>query len=504
MSGLARSLNTEALNQSAKNLLAFVQDAAECGTSAHEVELGVWKQVLQMGRQAFGIFLTQQGKGDLGESVELPDGRCLRRLEGRHPKVLRTIFGKFELNRAVYGSRENQKIEFVPLDTRLQLPESEFSYVLQDWDQAIAIENSYSQTSDLLQRILGFRQPVDSLERMNQEMSKDVQSFREEKSTPESRDEGEILVVSADGKGIPMRRESGESPILGHRRKGQKKNKKRMATVGAIYTVDPNLRTAEQVVESLFRDPKQEKPIFDGKRPKPQHKQVWASLTHEVDGQEVNSADAVFGWLSKQAEARNPENQKPVVAIMDGQKSLWEMRAKYFVGESVVEVLDLLHVTPKLWMAAHVFHAEGSDEATAFVKDRLLRVLQGDVRYVISGIRQMGTKEKLKGSKKKTLKQVCKYLEKNRDRLRYDEYLKAGYPIASGVIEGACRHVVKDRMERAGMRWSMRGAQAMLDLRSTYLNDDWESFTQFRIKRETKKLYTHLKLVKKIEWPMAA
>lgn len=504
MSGLARSLNTEALNQSTKKLQAFVREAAEKGTPAHEVELGVWNQILQIGYQAFGIFLTHQGTGDLGESFELANGEIVRRFEDLHSRGLRTIFGRFELKRAVYGSRETQKIEFVPLDTRLQLPDSEFSYVLQEWDQAVAVESSYAHTDTILHRILGFHQPVDSLERMNREMGKEVESYRQSKPTPPAQEEGKILVVSADGKGIPMRRESGESPILSHRKKGQKKNKKRMATVGTVYTVDPNLRTPEQVVESLFRDPKREKPIFQDERPQPQHKQLWASLTHAKDGKEINSADVVFGWMAEQDDARNPVGQKPLVAIMDGQKSLWEMRRKYLPGDDVVEILDLLHVTPRLWMAAHLFHAEGSDEATAFVKERVLRILQGDVGYVIGGLRQMGTKAELKGAKKKTLKRICNYLDDNRARLRYHEYLQAGYPIASGVIEGACRHLVKDRMERAGMRWSMSGAQAMLDLRSTYINGDWDTFTEYRILKQTERLYPHIKLVKKVDWPMVA
>lgn len=504
MSGLAQSINAEALNQGVKKLQMYVQEAASKGSAAHEVELGIWNRMLTIGRQAFGMFLTQQGTGDLGDRVTLADGREVVRFDDLHTKSLRTVFGKFELQRAAYGGRETQKIELVPLDTRLQLPASDFSYLLQDWNQSLAVENSYDHTDSVLHRILGFHQPVDSLERMNRDMAKEVEGYRQSRPTPPAQEEGKIVVVSADGKGIPMRRESGESPILSHRKKGQKKNKKRMATVGTIYTVDPNPRTPEQIVESLFRNSKQEGPIYQDERPKPQHKLLWASLTHEKDGKEINSADVVFGWMAEQDDVRNPDGKKPLVAIMDGQKSLWEMRRKYLPGDDVVEILDLLHATPRLWMAAHVFHAEGSSEATAFVKERVLRILQGDVGYVVGGLRQMGTKAGLKGAKKKTLENTCNYLEENRDRLRYDEYLRAGYPIASGVIEGACRHLIKDRMERSGMRWSFVGAQAMLDLRSTSLNGDWDAFTRYRIQKQTEKLYPYIKQVGKIDWPMAA
>src|SRR4029079_12783024 len=119
------------------------------------------------------------------------------------------------------------------------------------------------------------------------------------------------------------------------------------------------------------------------------------------------------------------------------------------------------------------------------------------------GLRQMGTKRALRGARKKRLGILCRYLEKNSLRMRYDLYLAAGYPIASGVIEGACRHYVKDRLERAGMHWTREGAQAMLDVRSEFLNGDWEAFQRFRIDRETERLYPHRALLGQVEWPLA-
>ena len=156
---------------------------------------------------------------------------------------------------------------------------------------------------------------------------------------------------------------------------------------------------------------------------------------------------------------------------------------------------DLLHVTPRLWQAAHVFHEEGGPETEEFVRDRLLRVLQGEAAGVIRGLREMATKRGLKGAKKQTIRTVCAYLEANRERMRYDEYLKAGYPIATGVVEGACRHLIKDRMERAGMHWTVGGAQAMLDVRSIHVSGLWEAYQQYRIERETERLYPHRTLV---------
>lgn len=155
----------------------------------------------------------------------------------------------------------------------------------------------------------------------------------------------------------------------------------------------------------------------------------------------------------------------------------------------------MLHVTPRLWKAAHVFHAEGSAQAEAFVRNRLLRMLQGKAAGVIRGLREMATKHELSGTKKKTIAAVCGYLEANLERMRYDEYLRQGYPIASGAIEGACRHLVKDRMERAGMHGTIAGARSMPDVRSIDVSGLWDEYEDYRIDRETERLYPHRKLM---------
>jgi hypothetical protein len=498
------TFNLENLDEQITALKDYVLGSVADCKPAHTVELGIWKKMLEIGRMAYGSFLSTQGNGDLGGNVELKDGRVLNRLEKPHDRIFQTIFGKFNLSRYCYGTGENKKIELIPLDTRLQLPASEFSYTLQNWDQHLAVENSYQQVNEIIQNILGFTQTVDSLERMNQSMAEDVPSFLKSKPLPPKEEEGKILVMSADGKGIPMRRPSGEAPIQNHRKRGEKRNKKKMATVGTIYTIDPSPRTPEQVVESLFRNSPLEDQPKKKERPRPKYKQVFASLSQKEGDQEVSANEITFNWLELQASQRNSDSKKPSVILMDGQPCLWEARKVFFPDPETVEILDLLHVTPRIWTAAHLFHSEGSIESIGFVRNYLQIILNGEVVRAVANLKQLGKSRGLKGSKKKSLDTICKYLKKNKNRLKYDEYLKAGYPIASGVVEGACRHLIKDRMERAGMRWSEKGAQAMLDLRSTHLNEDWDEFTRFRIKSQTKKQHPHINLVKKVDWPLAA
>jgi hypothetical protein len=342
-----------------------------------------------------------------------------------------------------------------------------------------------------VERVLGIGQSVRSLEQMNLSMAQSVEAFRSSQPKPPAEEEGSILVLTADCKGIPMRRNAQQDspPIRGRRKKGEKANKKRMACVGGVYTVDPFVRTPEDVVDEVLRD------ACKPDRPDPCHKQLRAELTREIDGEEVNGKDRIFSWFAEQVKIRNPRGRKPVVCVMDGERALWKKLTALVPG--VVCILDIFHVLERLWQAAHCFHPEGSDEAQAFVTDRLLRLLRGEVGYVIGGLKQMATKQKVKGSRAKQLSAVIGYLERNRRFMRYDECMTAGYPIGSGVAEGACRHLVKDRMELTGMRWRIPGAQAMLDLRAVYLNDDWEAFQQHRIEEERRRLYPYRSQVRR-------
>jgi hypothetical protein len=402
-----------------------------------------------------------------------------------HRRRYVSAFGAFDRRRTAYGSREGQRIDFVPLDSRLQLPQSAFSYISQDWDQALCAEEAFGQVNATIARMPGLKQSVDSLEQMNRDVAEQATPFRLNRPPPPAAAEGEVFVLSADGKGVAMRRGADDPAPPAYRTKGDKASHKRMATVGTAYSVDRYVRTPEQVVAALFRDG----PRPEAGRPRPRHKQVWASLPQA--GVPVSGLGAVFVWLLWELCRRNPGRAKEVIYLSDGQEALWEAQGRYLGGRCAVTILDLLHVTPRLWRAAHVFAPEKSAAAEALVRDWLLRVLRGRVAGVIHGLRVMAGRRPLAAAKRKALREVCNYLEKNRGRMRYDEYLAAGYPIASGVIEGACRHLVKDRMERAGMHWTIPGAQAMLEVRSVYVSGQWEEYQAYRIAQETQRLYPH-------------
>jgi hypothetical protein len=484
------ALKVELLQTLVPHVLDVLTRALREGTAVHQVEADLWDLALQLGRSSLAAFFTACGCGDLGEILTLPDGQQLRRLGDLHPRRYVSVFGAFRLERMAYGSREGQAHQFVPLDNRLQLPPGAFSYLLQDWDQALAVEQAFSQVSQTIQRMLKLKQSVDSLEGVNRQMARDVGLFRDSQGSPPAAEEGAIVVVTADCKGIVMRGQGTPAVCGGQRPGGQRANQKRMATVGAVYTVDPYVRTPEEVVAALFRDPGHEQ----APRPEPAHKRVWASLPRQGP-QPQSSIEVVFDWLWWEFAQRNPQLKRPTVCLCDGQEALWQACADSVADPDRVEVLDLLHVTPRLWHAARLLYGDKGQEVVPFVRQRVTQVLQGKVEAVIRALRRLAIARGLKGAKRQALARICGYLRKNRRRMRYDEYLAAGYPIASGVIEGACRHLVKDRLERAGMHWTAEGAQAMLDLRSVWIAGQWEAFQQHRIERDSERLYPHRDLV---------
>jgi hypothetical protein len=474
-----------------EQLLALVEQAYEGKQAVHELERSLFQGLLGLGHQLLGQFFALCGTGDAGAKVVLEDGREVKRLETLHGREYLSVFGLFELERTVYGSREGQKIEYVPLDAQWQLPGSKFSYLLQQWDQGLVVEAPYTQVSEWLERLLGFGQSVHSLERINGQLSSSVAAFWEARAPAPPAQGEEIVVCSADGKGVVMRGEPSEVEAAepGAASEDTTGGGKKMALIGAAYTIAPYVRTPEEVLEALFAAPETsaEKPPL---RPKPVAKYVRASFERDAQETMAPSYSCIFSWLDQEQRQRDPDNSHRRVVLMDGQQTLWQAAREHFQNGDSVEILDLMHALKYLWEAAALLCPE-ADQATrrAWVKQQTKRILNGGVETVIRSLRALGAQHAFNAEQRKKLQKICGYLSNNASRMRYDQYLQAGYPIASGVIEGACRHVVCDRMERSGMRWVRAGAQAMLGLRCIGINREWDPFMAFHIGRENRRLY---------------
>lgn len=486
------------IDQMAQTLKNNVRSAAKSAESFDSVEREIHKTLFSIGQQAVSLFISLQGDGDLGQTLTTESGETLVRSPKQSSTVIRSIFGTHRFEQFHYSPGPKKAIALRPISARMSLPKHRWSYLLQAWTQMLSVDSAYQQAMDNLQVILGGEKfSVDTAETINSQMGKDAGEYLADLPKPSPQSEGKYLVASADCKGVPLVKEDAAKVAAFETAKKNPGNR-RMATVASVYSVDAHVRTAEEVTDALFReepDPDDPKP----KRPEPANKNTTAHMPETVDDGDgkdfhISGIHVAMAWIIGQIDQRRHPGQVLVV-LMDGQESLWEtMKLHLSFGARTVPVLDILHALVYVWEAAGLFEKDDG-RRRAFARDRLLRILRGEVKGVVKGLRRLGTVSKLTGEAAKDLARICGYLEKNADRMRYAEYLRRGYPIASGVIEGACRHLVKDRMERSGMRWTLEGARSMLHVRAAFQSDHWESFMNERMKREAERTYPHRDLL---------
>lgn len=465
------------LDESGVHLRELVVNASNDGNSLDQVERAIFQWIKQIGFGAMELFIQLQGNGDLGAEISTDEKTLSRNAQPSNTRI-RSIFGEHSFEEFTYGLGINKKIELRPISARLDLPEHQWSYLLQEFSQLFCVEQAFGQASRNLETVLGGRFSVDTLERTSQRMGVEADSFLDALPVPNRADEATLLVATADGKGVPLVKKD-NCPVAAFEKAKKRPGNRRMATVTSVYTVDPHIRTSEQVIAALFRDETENQHT----RPLPKNKHTMAhfATTHE-DGDTELSVSAIYegtSWISQQVDARRAAKQT-LVLLMDGQEGLWDAANVCLEGQNHIEILDIIHVSSYVWEAAALFE-ETQDDRIAFARKRLLLILDGKVASVLRGLRRMGTSQGLRGEQLKSLNKICGYFEKHQSRMRYDIYLREGYPIATGVIEGACRHLVKDRMERSGMRWTLEGARSMLNVRAIFQSDYWELFCKQRI-----------------------
>ena len=455
-------------------LQAWLSSSTTLQLPLHAIEAQQSAKGREVLRLLLQSHLQQRGDGDVGSALLVQSGHeqllfAHRRLGTRS---LTTVFGTVEVMRMGY-SRPGLPSIF-PLDQALSLPQRSFSYELQRRLVKAAVQNPFLASVETIAELTGVSVSKQSLEQVLPDVAQDFDAFYQQR--PPDTATGSLLVAAVDGKGIPVVKPVSPHPAF-RLTKGQKTNKKRMATVATVFTRAPWVRTPQQVLECLFpteRQTRSDKAVV----PRPENKRVWASL--------LKGKSAVIDEVAAEMDRRGPAGLLTRIALTDGERAL-QIRVKGKLR--VTLILDLMHVMEKLWKAAYVFHAEGSMEADLWVLERTLRILSGEVGQVVKGLRQSVTKRRLSGTPKKTLEAVAAYFSKNRSYMRYDEYLAKGWPIASGPVEGACKNLIKDRMERSGMRWTPAMAEAVVKLRAIFLSGDFDAYWDFHIQQDQQRLY---------------
>jgi hypothetical protein len=353
-----------------------------------------------------------------------------------------------------------------------------------------AASNSYDEVVTRINETTGGAVPKAQAEQMVVKLAQDFNEFYEKVQRQSNKSESDEvpLVVSLDGKGIVMRpeglRESTrkaaekENHKLKTRlSKGEKRNRKRTAQVATVYDIDRHVRSAEEVMGSN----EDSKTV----RPRPKDKRVWASVKEE--------ASEIIEQSVAEALRRDPKKCRTWVVLVDGHRQQLKNIKSSLALHGIVNVtlvLDFVHVLEYLWKAVLCFEEEASEGAERWVQERMLKILQGESSNVAAGIRRSATLRKLSKKQRIPADTCVDYLLNYRDMLKYDEYLEQGFPIATGVIEGACRHLIKDRMDVTGARWSLEGADAILKLRSLFSSGDFDRYFVFHKEQERQRLHT--------------
>ena len=455
-----------------QNLFEFVNQNAE-SMQSYEMEKNIFQLALKIALSGMKYYFAQKGTGDIGPELKLDNDVILKRESRLHGRDYFSIFGKFKVPRTCY--RLEGYCGIMPLDAQADLPDRCYSYLLQETMDYLCIRDSFDESKATLEKVLGIKISSSRFEVVSQDSCTSYNKFYEQKPPPSKESEGELQVVSFDGKGVPViKRELSE--LKARLGKGEKRQKKKEALVGVSYTVDRNVRSAKNVAGNLIY-PEENRDNREQKSVKAQNIRRLASL-------ERSKAD-VMDEIIQDAQTRDSEHQRQWVVLLDGALHLWELVGQHLKGVGYVGILDIIHVVEYLYIAGNALYRKGEAvKVKKWVYKKLVDILEGRVDAVIDGLKQTSTKRKLSKSKLKSINDTLRYFENHREWMKYDKYLKAGFPIGTGVVESSCGHTVKDRMEGSGRRWSINGAEATLLLRSVYTSGDWDDFWESHMQRE--------------------
>jgi len=462
------------IRQEFESMLKYVKSSEE--ETAYEVERSLFKQLLEMGYRLMLLFLILRAENYPHTAIKNKKGEELR-YHSEKKRDYKSVFGKLPFWRP-YFYKEGAGGQN-PLDEALSLGEDCYSDLLREMSEYLGVEVAYEKVVNMLQYLLGQKLGKNAVQEMVEEDASDVEAYYEQKVVPKAEEEGSIIVIQADGKGVPLVKETAAvaKVRLG---KGEKRSKKKEAIVSSVYTIEANERRPEEVVASLFHKKEAETSADKGsKRSKPQNKELWATL---------EGKDSALERLASRVGKRDGEHIAERVALTDGAEALQKRVRRHFPEFTLI--LDFIHANEYLWDTANRLFKEQGPKRDAWVEKRTLDLLCGHTKQVIADLRSLAQRPRTTKAQHEQLHKSANYFERNLEYMHYDQYLAKGWPIASGVIEGACRHLVKDRCELAGMRWTQEGAENLLHLRAVSENGDWEDYHSFRRQQRHLRLYS--------------
>jgi len=391
-----------------KELFEFVTNNAEA-MDAYTMEQSIFSRIMAIGLSAMKGYFVEKGTGDVGDVLELQDGTVLKKENRLLPKGYFSVFGKMEVLRTCYRTDGVKGV--MPLDAQANLPERCYSYLLQEWMNVLSIRDSFGEASVTLNKLLGSAVSPSRFEIVNRESANSYDEFYQNREMPKPESEGEINTVQFDGKGVPVIK-SEAAKIQSRLGKGEKRQKKKEAIVGVNYTIDPKVRTATEVAENLVYPEKAKERREAEKKQSADSPPIRAKNPRRIASLE-RSKEEVMKEIIGDAKKRHPNNQRPLVAVMDGALCLWTLLSSLLRGTNWVGILNIIHVTEYLWKVGNALYGENTKEGKKWVHDHLVAILQGRVGRVIGGLKQVLNKRKgLKSGQCKALRDAISYFEK--------------------------------------------------------------------------------------------
>ena len=439
----------------------------------------IMRQLLQ------GWLDLKADKEECKDCVTSVSGAQLNHVRVATSRALESLFGKVKVTRIGYS--QIKKTSLFPVDAELNLAIDSYSDGIYYRVSNEAVRGSFDNVVETVSETTGGHIPKKQSLNIVKEVAQDFEVFYQQTRFIEPEDTSDLLVLTFDGKGIVMRPDSlrectkknaqKSKKLTSRLSQGEKKDRKRMAQVAAVYTVQTHVRTAESIMKLSddnvipFRTPIS-------------NKRVWASVERD--------AESVIEEAFEEALQRDPKQKRQWVILIDGLphqiKLIKKVMKKLNVNATIV--MDFIHVLEYLWKAAWCLFDKGDEAVEKWIAEKSVNILNGHCSQVAKGLRISATKGKI--ADRVNIDKCADYLLNNKERLQYGIALKSGFPIASGVIEGACRHLINDRLDITGARWSLQGAEAILKLRSLKSSGDFENYWTFYKKISKKRNYDFL------------
>jgi hypothetical protein len=459
--------------------------------------------VIELGRELLRGLVQLALDAQAEREVRLPevtgtDGVRRARAERDHDRPVVTRLGQVRVRRIAYRSGVRGAGSLFPRDAVLNLPPLGYSWALQRLAEMFCRSGSYEQAHEFVLAATGVSIGKRQLEQIVAAAAADAERFcqdrsRDQAAVPAAGEQGlPPLAISADGKGVAMlpeaRRRRTRAPDQKVRTfekragTGEKKGCKRMAETGCVFDVavpdgpdgpDGPARTPEQVMRP---DPGR----AGQDRPRAENRWYACDITA--------GRDVTIGKVFAEADRRDPGRRRTWIALVDGdnyQLGLFQAAAAAR-GITLAIVIDFIHVLEYLWKAAWCFHPPRDPAMEDWVTAQALDILHGRTADVIARIARLTEEHPPRpgGEHAKIIRKTLSCLQNKQAFMDYPRALANGWPIATGVIEGACRHLVQDRMGITGARWGLAGAQAMLWLRAICASGDTDAYWTWHIQQE--------------------